>query len=478
MVNAEAAPEDLVWEAERRVLAMQTKLHCWAVADPGRRFDDVFNLVCDPWFLLLAWDRVRTNKGGRTAGVDRIAPKAIPSDRVLGMLAAIRDALKAGTYKPLPVRAVQIPKANGKVRQLGIPGVADRIVQASLKLVLEPIFEADFDPASYGFRPMRRAQDAIAEIHYLTTRGYEWVFEADIKACFDNIDHQYLMREVSERVKDKRTRALIWRFLKAGVMSEEQIFRPTDTGTPQGGILSPLLANIALSALDRHFRVKWEEHGPTWARAKRRRAGVPMTRMVRYADDFVVLVYGQRSDADALFAEVACVLEPAGLSLSEEKTKVAHIDEGFDFLGWRVQRQAKKRADGKRYVYTYPSRKSLNAVIAKIRDLTRPSYCRTLADLLKRINPVMRGWCNYFRHGVSKATFSYLDAYAFGRVLNWLLKRHPKLGKRRVVRRFLPEWRVQDEGIEMFRPERVPVTRYRYRGTKIPTPWTPVPTGA
>lgn len=175
--------------AWHRVLAMQTKLHRWATADPGRRFDDVFNLVHDPAFLMAAWDRVRGNKGGRTAGVDGIVPRYVAPEDVTGMLADLRQQLKSGEFTPLPVRQRKIPKAGGKTRSLGIPTMTDRIVQASLKLVLEPIFEADFEPCSYGFRPRRRAQDAVAEIHYYTTgnRSYEWVFEGHIKACFDEI---------------------------------------------------------------------------------------------------------------------------------------------------------------------------------------------------------------------------------------------------------------------------------------------------
>jgi RNA-directed DNA polymerase len=227
--------------ARARVLAMQTKLHCWATADPDRRFDDVFNLVHDPAFLLAAWDRVRGNKGGRTAGVDRIVPRSVPPEKVIAMLADLRRSVKTGQFTPLPVRERRIPKANGKTRSLGIPTMTDRIIQASLKLVLEPIFEADFQPSSYGFRPRRRAQDAIAEIHYYTTatRNYEWVFEGDIKACFDEIDHTALMARLRGRITDKRVLALIRAFLNAGVLSEDGLNRDTRTGTPQGGILSP-----------------------------------------------------------------------------------------------------------------------------------------------------------------------------------------------------------------------------------------------
>jgi RNA-directed DNA polymerase len=210
--------------------------------------------------------------------------------------------------------------------------VRDRVVQAALKLVLEPIFEADFKPASYGFRPTRRAQDAIAEIHYLTSRSYEWVLEGDIKACFDEIDHTALMGRVRHRIGDKRVLGLVKAFLKAGILSEGGDERDTSTGTPQGGILSPLLANIALSLLDDHFAEAWETMGDRSARQYRRRKGLATYRFVRYADDWVVLVSGTRAHAEVLRDEIAVLLDPMGLRLSEEKTRIVHIDEGFDFL--------------------------------------------------------------------------------------------------------------------------------------------------
>ena len=380
------------------------------------------------------------------------------------------------------MREKTIPKASGKVRALGIPTTADRIVQASLKLVLEPIFEADFKPCSYGFRPKRRAQDAIAEIHYLGSRTYEWVFEADIAACFDEIDHTALMDRVRDRIGDKRVLTLVKAFLRAGILTEEGTNRQTITGTPQGGILSPLLANIALSTLDEHFTQKREALGPEWTRAKRRRAGEPVMRLVRYADDFVIMVAGTRDDAEALWGEVSDVLAPMGLRLSQEKTRVCHIDEGFDFLGWRIRRRAWRGPAGKRAVYTYPSKKSLRSIMDTVRRLTRRKRHRTLADLLRRLNPVLRGWCNYFRHGVSSRTFSYLDHFAFCRIVGWLKKRHVGLNMHTLVhtlvRRHLPGWRIRDGGIEMFRPRQVNIERYRYRGAKIPTPWSNTTTGS
>ena len=457
-------------EAEHQVLAMQTKLHQWATSDPGRRFDDLFNLVCDPAFLVLAWSRVRGNKGGRTAGVDGIAPRSLSLDAG-ELLGGLRGDLKARRFTPSRVREKRIPKASGKSRRLGIPTAVDRTVQMSLKLVLEPIFEADFKPCSYGFRPKRRAQDAIAEIHFLGSRTYEWVFEGDIEACFDEIDHTALMDRVRDRVGDKRVLRLVKAFLKAGVLCEDASSRETITGTPQGGVLSPLLANIALSVLDEHFTRKWEALGPYWARARHRRAGNPTMRLVRYADDFVVMIAGSHDEAEALTGEVTAVLAPMGLRLSEDKTRVCHIDEGFDFLGWRIQRRLRRGQAGRKAVYTYPSKKALASVMAKVRSLTSRAKHRTLADLLISVNRVLRGWCNYFRHGVSSKTFSYLDHFTWWRIFGWLRKRHDGLNKQTLVRRHLPGWKIRDGSIEMFRPQEIAIERYRYRGARIPTPW-------
>ncbi len=225
-----------------RVSEMQTKLHCWAAADPGRRFDDLFDLVHDSATLLRAFARVAGNRGAHTAGVDGWTVASVEEYLgVRGFLDDLRTQIKTGTFRPLPVRQRMIPKpgGSGKLRKLGIPTIADRVVQAALKLVLEAIFEADFLPVSYGFRPQRRAHDALADIHRLGTQGYHWVLDADIEACFDMIDHTALMDRVRARVKDKRVLALVKGFLKAGIMTETGDLHDSDTGTPQGGILSP-----------------------------------------------------------------------------------------------------------------------------------------------------------------------------------------------------------------------------------------------
>ncbi|WPB88145.1 group II intron reverse transcriptase/maturase [Streptomyces malaysiensis] len=462
--------------AERRVREIQAKLHRWATDDPGRRFHDLFNLVCDPAFLLIAWERVRANKGARSAGVDGESAFYVEERRGVGIfLAEVREDVKAQRFRPLPVRERMIPKAGGKknMRRLGIPTVRDRVVQAALKLVLEPIFEADFDPCSYGFRPNRRAHDAIAEIRTFAgaPHRYEWVVEGDIAACFDEISHAGLMDRVRQRIMDKRVLMLVKAFLKSGILNKEGIFRDTHTGTPQGGILSPLLANIALSVLDEHFA---QRHRDQRLLPRRERRGQPSFRLVRYADDWVALVRGERADAEAIRDEAAEVLSTMGLRLSEEKTTVVHIDDGFDFLGWRIQRH-RKRGAAKQYVYTYPSKKAVNTVTGKVKAISRLDKNLPLEVLLHKLNPVLRGWCLYFQPGVSSATFRFLRAFTWRRVFGWLRRKHPRANWKQLRRRYCQgQWWPKDGDTVLFDPGRFGTTRYRYRGAAIPTPWASV----
>jgi RNA-directed DNA polymerase len=483
-VNTGAVAWPDPFTASVMVREMQAKLHRWAGEDPSRRFGDLFNLVYDPAFLVHAWERVSTNKGARTPGVDKATVAMIETwVGVEAFLGQIRDLLKSGEFRPAEVRQVMIPKASGKLRKLGIPTVADRVVQASLKAVLEPIFEADFQPCSYGFRPNRRAQDAIAEIQFYGTRGYHWVLEADIKACFDEISHTALTDRLRARIKDKRVCALVKAFLKSGIMTELGDREETLTGTPQGGILSPLLANIALSALDDHFSQQWQqEMGTRQQREKRIRRGQGNWRIIRYADDFALVVFGGQHHAEALREEVTAALAPLGLRLAPEKTRVVHIDEGFDFLGFTIRRM-RKRGTQKHYVYTKPSRKAIQAIKDKVTAKTyRSTRHMSLEEQITSLNRMLAGWANYFRHGVSKAVFSAVDSHAWLRLMRWIRGKHQgkhRIGMRELRRRFCDNgWRFACNGAAFTGASSVAVTRYRYRGNTIATPWTPNPAAA
>ncbi|WP_406386916.1 group II intron reverse transcriptase/maturase [Streptomyces sp. NBC_01618] len=444
------------------------------------------NLVCDPAFLVAAWERVSTNKGAQTPGIDRATASRIESwVGVEAFLEQIRDSLKSDEFRPVEVRQVMIPKANGKLRSLGIPTMKDRVIQASLKLVLEPIFEADFKPCSYGFRPNRRAQDAVAEIHYLAseTRNYHWVFEADIKACFDEIDHTVLMDRLRVRIKDKRVCALVKAFLKSGVLTELGSREETLTGTPQGGILSPLLANIALSALDENFIQQWQiEMGNPAQRRKRRRKGIGNWRLLRYCDDFVLMVSGNQQHAEVLREQVAAVPAPLGLRLAPEKTRVVHIDEGFTFLGFDIRRM-RKRGTSKYYVYTTPSKKAIASIKDKVKAKPyRSTLHMDLDELITSLNRSLAGWANYFRYGVSKATFGAIDSFTWRSLMRWTRVKYAGrtgLSMKQLRRRFCDKgWRFTYNGASFTGTSSVAVTRYRYRGSNIPTPWTPKPTVA
>jgi RNA-directed DNA polymerase len=467
-------PESDLYQAERRVLKIQTKLHRWANDDPHRRFDDLFNLVTDPAFLLMAWERVAGNKGARSSGVDG-KTVAFVRERigVENFLAELRDQLRARTFRPLPVKERLIPKPGSrKRRRLGIPTVTDRVVQASLKLVLEPIWEADFQPCSYGFRPNRRAHDAIAETVFLASKTYEWVLEGDIEACFDEISHPALMDRVRVRIRDKRVLALVKAFLKSGILAQDGFAKDSVSGTPQGGILSPLLANVSLSVLDEHIAgAAGGLRSTTKQREIRRRKGLPNYRILRYADDFVIMVSGTRAHAEALLSEVAEVLSTVGLRLSVDKTLITHIDEGLDFLGWRIQRHPKRGTD-RHYVYNYPAKKALRSIKAKCKAICRINVSLPLAVLLHKLNNVLRGWTTYFRPGVSSRAFQYLRMVVWRQVFGWLRRKHPRTGWKELRRRYCDgQWWPRSGEIVLFNPGAVTTTRYRPRGSTIPSPW-------
>ncbi len=467
-------------QAALRVLGIQRKLHGWAVKDRRCRFDDLFNLVTDPAFLVVAWARVRGNTGARSPGVDQRTVRSIISgEGAAGFLGDLRGSIRDGSFRPLPVKERLIPKpGSASTRRLGIPTVADRVVQASLKLVLEPILESDFYPSSYGFRPRRRAQDAIEDIRKRAAEGYEWILEADITACFDEIDHSSLLGRLRDRIGDRRVISLVKAFLHAGIMTELGRFEETMTGTPQGGILSPLLANLALSHLDQYYQESWDAHGNRGRRMRYRRQGGATYRLVRYADDFVVMVFGSRSHVEEQWYEVSDVLGRIGLRLAPSKTRIVHIDEGFDFLGFHIQRHTQK-GSGRRYIYTYPSKKSMHSIRRKVKLLTKRITYQEADVLMLRLNSMARGWAQYFRHASSSTAYHHLQRYMWWRFWYWLHKQHPRTSGRKLIHRYYNGWWPEYNGTELYKPTTMTIQRYRYRGGAIPTPWDqPTPISA
>lgn len=461
-------------EAGQRVLGWQIKLHRWAEQDEQKRFGDLLNLVCDPATLLVAWERVKRNRGSRTPGVDGVTRKRVEAVGVEVFLGELRQSLRDRTFTARPVREREIPKRGaGKTRKLGIPTLRDRIVQMAIKLVLEPIMEADFCPTSYGFRPGRRTQDAIEEVrHFINPpAGYEWVIEGDVEDCFGRIHQGLLMSELRRRVTDKRVLALVRQFLGAGVMHELGTIAATPSGTPQGAILSPLLANVALSVLDRHFQTIWDARDKG-KRARDRAKGLPSYRMVRYADDFVILVKGTEAHAQKIKEQTAEFMhEHMRLTLSPEKTAITHVDDGFDFLGQRTVRYPR---DGRLpTAYTFPSRQAFGDIKHRIKELTgRHTTSLSLDELVHTLNPILRGWTYYHRHAVSSRCFSYLDYYLWWRIVRWLRKKHKRLTWTQVKRRYWGHNWTSPDGTRLYWPGEVKIKRYRYRGYRIPSPWT------
>lgn len=460
--------------ASQQVLGMQRKLHGWAVADPQCRFDDLFNLVADPTFLVTAWERVRRNKGARSSGVDSRTVAAIMSGDggAARFLTDLRDQLRQQMFRPLPVKERLIPKPGStKKRRLGIPTVTDRVVQASLKLVLEPILESNFLPGSYGFRPGRRAQDAIEDIRMFGHHGYDWILEADITACFDEIDHTALLARLRTRIGDRRVITLVKAFLHAGIMTGMGGLEDTLTGTPQGGILSPLLANLALTHLDQHFQDQWAAHGNGSNRSTHRQRGGATYHLVRYADDFVVMVNGDRSLAEAQWADVSDVLAGIGLRLAPAKTRLVHIDQGFDFLGFHIQRH-RQRGSTRRLIYTYPSKKSVQSIQRKVKALTKQITHQDADALMQRLNSMVRGWAQYFRHASSSHAYHHLQNYLWWRFWIWLNNKHPRTSGRWIIQRYYDRWWPAYNGVTLFEPSKMTIQRFRYRGAQIPTPWS------
>jgi group II intron reverse transcriptase/maturase len=372
-----------------------------AKRQPRRRFHALFDRILRSDILEEAWRRVRGNGGA--AGVDGETIADIEQHGVAQFLQGLRDLLKEGKYRPQPVRRRYIPKPDGKQRPLGIPTVRDRVVQAATKLVLEPIFEADFEDCSHGFRPERSATGALETIRLVGGRGHRFVVDGDIKGFFDNIDQKLLLKLVQQRVSDRRVLKLLRQWLKAGVM-EEGTVRTATAGTPQGGVISPLLANIYLHELDR----EWND--------RHRNLGT----LVRYADDFVILCRS-RATARVALGYVEGILSHLKLTLHPTKTRVVETGpgkEGFVFLGCQFQ-AVKSHFKGRVYLFRWPSPKAMKAIRTKVRDLTdrrRHSGMKDVQDVIDGLNPVLRGWGNYFRTGNASAKFQQVDRYVCERL--------------------------------------------------------------
>ena len=394
------------------VRALQHALYRAAKADPTRRFHALFDKVCRSDVLDRAWEQVRRNRGA--AGIDHTTLADVEEygiDRLLGELAA---DLKQRRYRPLPARRVFIPKpGSSEQRPLSIPTVRDRIVQAAVRIVLEPIFEADMLDCSFGFRPRRSAHDALQVLIDESWRGRRWVVETDIANCFEAIPHSGLMQAVEERVCDRAVLGLVRTLLRAGVMQDGSLQRSV-AGTPQGGVVSPLLANLYLHRLDRAWQAR--EHGV----------------LVRYADDALVLC-ATREQAEAALGRLGDLLAELGLEPKAAKTRIVHLvegGEGFDFLGFhhRLVRGRTPRSAHLTFLARWPSRKAIQRARDRIREITdRKRLLVPVEDIVGDLNRFLRGWAGYFRYGNSARVLGQIRNYALRRVALLL----SKTGKRR-----------------------------------------------
>ena len=398
---------------------------------PDHRFTNLYDLLHWDYWMHISAERVLARPGSQTDGVDKQTRTAFKADYERQMTTLI-DQLKRKAYEPQPVRRVYIPKHDGKKRPLGIPALRDRIVQEALRATLDPIYESDFLPHSYGFRKGRRTMDAIAVLMPLFNGRVKqyYVIEGDLQSYFDTVHHRTLMKLLRRRLKDRALLDLLWKFLKSGVM-EEGLFGRTDSGVPQGGVISPLLANVYLNEFDQWAAAQWDlDHN---ARQRRRKAGLGNYKMVRYADDFVVVGNGTKAEVKATKAAIQQFLEnELHLTLSEEKTVITHVNDGFDFLGFHIQR---KPANGKWAVHLRPTAKAKERVKQKLKDLTSRNW--TWMDEYNRLttlNAIVRGWAAYYRYTSLVTDIEDVTSFVWFRYLYWLRKKHKGSPKGQLIR--------------------------------------------